>query len=343
MRFFKLLVLFNFIYSLGNSQMVSGDKTLFGNEWIQDDKTYFKISILKDGIYRVSYQELVKAGVSVDGVKGLHFFMINLGAEVPLFVSTSDHFSNEDYILFYGKKNRGELDQYLYQDPQKDQLNSDYSLYTDENTYFLSWNKSENNKRIKLKENEYDASNLPFLERFYQHVDKKVFSDLHFKPTHNGRDFIRYSSYDKGEGYGSEVNNLTQIHFHLDKIYYQGSHPKIHARYTGNASNHFIETNIGDLILNKFASNGYGVNDFEETFDSKHLANDLAVEIFGTKSDKDRHSLASITLTYAREYDFRGLSEFYFELGPSFIPRYLEIENFDYGSSPPILFRHRES
>ena len=235
------------------------------------------------------------------------------------------------------KKNRGQLDSYLYNKPNQDQLNPEYSLYTDQNTYYLSWNNRGDNLRIKSGINEYDPENLPSKERFYEHVEQKVFNDLHFKPTHNGRDFIRYSSYDLGEGYGSKVRQHTSIPFTLTNIYIQGSKPKVKIRYTGNSSNHFIETKINDLILNKFNSNGYRLNDFETEFNSSHLSENLNIDIIGNKGNNDRHSVATVKLTYPRAFDFRGQASFTFQLGKSFIPRYLEIANFNHSDNIPIL------
>ena len=338
MRFFIFLIFVGFSQSFLTGQMIRNGETFYGNEWMEKGKTYFKFSISEDGIYKISALDALASGITMKTLKGSQLFVINMGEQIPIYVSSSEFLTDEAYILFYAEKNKGKLDAHLYNDPEKQQLNIDYSLHSDVNAYYLGWNENVDNSRIEEKLNEFDPNNLPSKERFYQHVDKKIFNDFHFKPTHNGRDFIRYSSYDTGEGYGSFVRKETSVAFALDHIYLQGSRPKVKARFTGNASNHFIETKINDLILNQYFRNGYGINEFEVEFNSSHLSEDLVVDVIGNKGRSDKHSIASVSISYPRGFNFRGASTFDFQMSKSFIPRYLEIENFNTNGNGPLLF-----
>ncbi len=336
---FFILLFSILIYSTAvSAQMLESGKIFYGHEWIDDDKTYFKIKVAEDGIYRIDYKDLINAGFPSAELIGHQLLLINRGNQVPVFVSKTETLSSGDFIYFYGEKNRGEIDKYLYQNPDTQQLNPEYSLFTDQNVYYLSWNDQTDNLRFEELPNNLDPNNLPPQERFYQHEDKRVFSDFHFKPTHNERDFIRYSSYDEGEGYGSEIPHQSIIPFSLDNIYFQGTRPKVVARFAGTSSTHFIQTKINDLILNKYAHQGYGVNDFEFNFNFDHLSEQMEIEVIGVTGNKDRHSLACISLIYPRTFDFNDQSEFRFNLSASFIPRYVEVKNFDFGNTEPLLF-----
>lgn len=77
---YLLLSFFSFIAGLTiNAQMIVGTDTLYGNEWIRYDQSYYKISVGADGIYRLSYQSLSDAGVPVSSIAAEHFQLFYLG------------------------------------------------------------------------------------------------------------------------------------------------------------------------------------------------------------------------------------------------------------------------
>jgi hypothetical protein len=91
----------------------------------------YKIFIRKDGVYKITYDDLKKAGIDLKGVQASRLKLKNNGVEIPIYVySGGDGVFNEgDYIEFYAeaRKNKfsgGKID--LYNDP-----------FTDVNVYFL--------------------------------------------------------------------------------------------------------------------------------------------------------------------------------------------------------------
>ena len=60
-RIAKLFLVF-FIGSLSNLF------AQYGNEWIDYNKSYYRIPIAENGIYRLSYQTLVDAGIPVNAI-----------------------------------------------------------------------------------------------------------------------------------------------------------------------------------------------------------------------------------------------------------------------------------
>ena len=86
-------------------QMYVGADTLFGNEWIDFSKTYYKIKVAEDGIYRVSAAAMAAAGIP-SSVPADRFRLFCNGKETPLFVSTESTLGAQDYLEFYGEKNR---------------------------------------------------------------------------------------------------------------------------------------------------------------------------------------------------------------------------------------------
>ena len=94
------------------SQMLVGTDTLYGNEWINYDQSYYKISVAQDGIYKITRSDLDAAGIP-NSVNGNEFKLFSGGIEVPIYVSNNNTLGASDYIEFYGVKNRGDLDQFL--------------------------------------------------------------------------------------------------------------------------------------------------------------------------------------------------------------------------------------
>ena len=122
---------------LACAQMIVGQDTLYGNEWIDYDKTYYRIDVAEDGIYRIPYAQLQSAGLPVGSTDARFYQLWSLGEQQPMYVSTpSGPLQPGDYLEFYGEQNRSQLDRFLFEDPSQ-MLNPYYSLYTDTLAYFL--------------------------------------------------------------------------------------------------------------------------------------------------------------------------------------------------------------
>ena len=64
----KFYILISISFALTFTKVCS--QTLFGNEWINfasgqkySSQQYFKIPVVADGLYRISYSEMTKAGI----------------------------------------------------------------------------------------------------------------------------------------------------------------------------------------------------------------------------------------------------------------------------------------
>lgn len=127
-----------------------GKSQTFGNEWINYDQQYFKIHVSNDGIYRVSYSSLAAAGIPVGSIDPRGIQIFHNGEEQYIYIqgeNSSGIFDPNSYIEFYGMRNRGELDLDFY-DNSSNQVNPDYSFYSDTSAYFLTWSFSTSNRRF---------------------------------------------------------------------------------------------------------------------------------------------------------------------------------------------------
>ena len=164
--------------------MWNGTDTLYGNEWIHYDQSYFKISVAADGIYRIPYATLSAAGLPVDALNATQYQLWRLGEEQPLYTSTTGPLSDGDFLEFYGQKNRSELDRYLFRDPDNEMLNPWYSLFTDTSAYFLTW-VEPGEPTLRYESIDNDLTNLPEKEEWFWDTLRVNFSDAQFSKKYD--------------------------------------------------------------------------------------------------------------------------------------------------------------
>lgn len=111
-----------------------------GNEWIDYNRPYYKIPTAKDGIYKLTYNDLANAGVPVASLDPKTLQIFHRGREQSIFVSGEDdhQFNPSDFLEFYGKRNDGTLDAELYKQPSF-QPHKYHNLYSDTTAYFLTY------------------------------------------------------------------------------------------------------------------------------------------------------------------------------------------------------------
>ena len=108
-----------------------------GNEWIVPGQTYYKIKIVKDGLYKLDYQYLTQAGIS--GVAPNQLQIWRRGREIATYMGGNQTtLDPTSFIEFYALHNDGRLDAELYKQAV-DQPHLYYSFYTDTASYFITW------------------------------------------------------------------------------------------------------------------------------------------------------------------------------------------------------------
>jgi len=111
-----------------------------GNEWINFNQIYYKIKTAGNGIYRLSYNDLVDAGVPVGSIIASRYQIFHRGLEQAIFVQSlsGTPLQAGDFLEFYGQRNDGTLDADLYM-PSQAQPHKFYNLYSDTTAYFITW------------------------------------------------------------------------------------------------------------------------------------------------------------------------------------------------------------
>lgn len=145
--FKRLIFLSILLLTIGSNSFAQ----IYGNEWINFSQKYFKITITKEGLYKITFDDVTAKNIQTGILDPSKFQLFNKGIEVPLYItgSNDNQFNQGDIIYFYGVPNNASLDKPLYQNPS-DLPNDQVNLFTDENYYFLTYNPSQNGIRYNL-------------------------------------------------------------------------------------------------------------------------------------------------------------------------------------------------
>ncbi len=325
-------------------QIVRNGTTLYGNEWINYDQQYVKIKVGKDGIYRLTYQQLASAGLPVDQIDVSTFRLYWLGNEQRLHTSrVAGPLTSGDYLEFYGEKNRSQFDRYLFSDPDRQMLNPDYGLTTDTSAYFLTWTPgSPSSVRYEVVDNDLTGT-LPPAKNWYLHREKLVLSAAHFKGQINSRG-VRFSTYGEGEGFCTPGATRHTFNLPSTNIAVDGPQPQLHFRMTGNLGLHDVtmKWNGQDFVQFKFAAiNGEGGSVLvDSTIELNHSdlknTNTFLTTTSGASTNQIRFSI--VELIYPRSLSFNQEDELLIHLEDVRDGAYLEIENFNHAGMEPLVY-----
>lgn len=294
----------------------------FGNEWIDYSRPHYTFKITENGLYRISYETMLNAGIPVNTISVDDFQVFGKDREQPIWINDGgdNSFDFGDYIEFYGEKNDGWLDSLLYDDPNSI-ANPGYSLYNDTLTYFLTW-KPGNHERF-FQETDVNFANYPSQNYFIQREAIMYSNQYHGGYAINNA----YSSfYQEGEGWGSSnwngANNFTRTIPVSTPSPYQGaeapdvkfhgkSNANSNASFTGEGNHHLRwELQNTNRILYDEVFIGYRQTIVDTVFPSSLLTNGNTNVLFKIIGDQgaqtDFQSVNYLYLEYPRQPNLNG-------------------------------------
>jgi hypothetical protein len=318
------------------------------NSWIDYSKTYYKFYIYKDTLCRIPGSVLATSGLG--SVNADHFQLWRNGQQVRLYTTVSNApLSASDYIEFWGEMNDGKPDKALYRD-QDFQLNEKFSLETDTAAYFLTVNPAGGNLRYTTAVNTAPSTATPDAY-FMRSIDVHYKKLLNRGYANRVGEYVYSSAYDPGEGFTSGdviPSNPLQERFVPLNLYTAGPANGFSVRVNaaGNAENtRNLKINVngptGTEIYNVgmpfFTYRKVAINNLPLALLTNTTNVIIAVtDVSGVSTD--RLVVATVGITYPSTFNFNNAKQFYFELGPSATGNYLNISNFNAGSSQPILY-----
>lgn len=331
--------------------------TAFGqitaNNWIDYNKTYYKFYIEDEKLTRIEYDALQASGIPLQGAG---FQLFYKGEEVPIYVTTDGTFGTNDYIEFVGKRNDGEFDTQLYREEEW-QVSKYWSLFTDDAAFFLAWDNSQPNLRYENAAN--DIVNVPQKDEYFDHTINKTYTNTFtpgLAPRLVGGVNNYFADFNLGEGFtSSDVVGGESENFSLKThdVYDDGGTASLEIKVLGKSDDIRALPDHHSIV----SINGVDIFDecyegFEQSIKNVNIPlsilqedNDLILHSVGDKWSPlstiqnpaiDKNALGYTYITYKRGFDFDNDRFFAFSLEND-DNRYIEIENFNGGSSP-ILY-----
>jgi len=321
-----------------NAQIWNGADTLYGNEWIRFDQSYFKFQITEDGLFRINGQTLAAAGIPVADIQASQYQLFAEGRELPVFVSTAGTLGDGNFIEFYGRKNRSSFDRHLFAAPDDELFNPEFSMFTDSAAYFLTW-APPGTPTLRYQNIANDLTNLPPKENFGWAEAATVLFDTYTYLSHPvaGEALIE-SVFDKGEGWGGKSFQSREVIFPPRHIYPDaGLNARFEVRLFASNTEHHLLIKSNDQVVIDQSFNGYHLQTY--TFEKPAgtlLADNEKVKYEGVTGSADKYALAFAKMRYPRLFKFENLPAFTFQLDGNGAAQYLEIEEFAGGTSPVI-------
>jgi len=303
---------------LASSQ--TGGAYSYFNEWYQPGQDYIKLRLDKDGLYRVTLNDLSNAGVDVNNLDPTNLQVFLRGEEVPLRMVTVG--SQLNYFEFLGKRNDGQLDSMLYRtvnppfrsDPTQ-QTNRFSSLFTDTTAYFVTWNGSvATPSRIQtISPTNYSSYNP---EPWYRYRSLQEHTDFYFPGggSNNNAYHVLNPDYVSGEGFigrGFEIGSYREYDIPTPGYANSGTPSKIISRVvsTTTTNEHIlaIRVNGTELYRDTTININIGTREFTTT---QSLSNNTVIRFvpLGGGTGPDRGSTCWDLIEYDRIFDLEDSS-----------------------------------
>ncbi|MCQ2958564.1 MAG: C25 family cysteine peptidase [Bacteroidales bacterium] len=316
--------------------------SLFGqysNSWIDYSQRYFRIPITSEGVYKVTYDDLVANGISVGDFDHRNLQVIHNGKVIPLFVSAQSDgiFRNTDYFEFYAEGgNNGWLDSRVYYSGVP--FNEEYSLYNDTASYFLTFANTLESPRYDTVRN-VDYSKYSALSYCYRTIRNN------YKSTFNETNSSSYIL--PAEGW---CDNYFDMGSSIQKILSTPNYASI-----GESS--MIKFGIGgfsetqhDIVVTVSSDKAKRYQKTYSDYNAIHdkivtdepLASTTTVTFQSVGGDKtaDKNAVSYVEIVYPCKLNFNNQNFFKFTVPAVESEEYilLEITNFNAGGTTPILY-----
>lgn len=316
----------------------------FGNEWIVANQQYYKISVAKTGIYRVTYTDLLTAGFPVASVDPRVIQVYHRGIEQSIFfkhdqLPADGRFDNTEFFEFFGKKNDGALDADLYQ-PASAQPHGHFNLFSDTSAYFLTWN----NQLVPGKRMEvFFENNVTSQPKEASHTQERmqVVYDQYSAGFSFG-DFTQASHFDVGEGWtGIAAQPGQSRDYVIDQVVNPtpaAGAPQLEVFLVGRSDTpHSVEVYAGPnasslRLIGAQSFSGYQTRTITTSLSWTDIGADGRVFVrcsaLASTSNRPQFSVSYIRLLFPQNFNLSGLTEQMFLLNSNGIGKsYVEWDN----------------
>lgn len=320
--------------------------------WINFSQTYYKLSTAQDAIYRVTYNDLLAAGVPVNSVDPRVIQVFHRGNEQAILfqhaqVPPDGKFDSNEYFEFYGRRNDGTRDGGLYK-PADLQPHALYNLFSDTAAFFLSWNLLPVPGKRMGTYSEVNTNGLP-AEPFQLSEAQQVLT-TDYSGGVTVADVLQYTHFDQGEGWTGPVicvgnsgcTGFQDFTFNLPRLVTSANPPVLEVQLNGREDLlHQVEILAGPTVGSlRVVETVNFVNYETPTVTIPLLWSDIAantllvrIKVNGVGGGRDRVSASYLKIAYPQSFDMAGASEKVFSLAENAGNRsYLEVQNAPVGA-----------
>ena len=313
----------------------------YNNEWIDYSKTYYKFKVGTTGLYRLTEATLNTVGLA--NTPAEHFQLWRNGTQVPIYTSVSTGpLGAGGYLEFWGEKNDGKPDNQLYLNPDF-QISNKHSLLTDTAAFFLTINTATPNLRLVNTPNIIAGNMIPAEPYFIHTAGVYPKQQINVGRYINAGEYVYSSSYDQGEVWSCTDLYPNQSYSASTQLFQYNGGPTprlaVHAVGNGLYPRRFIVKVNNDSVFGRqldylaYSRDTFNVSPALLSSGTANIqVTNLAVDIY------DRMVVSQFELTYARTFNFGNERNFEFQLPANPTGNYLEISNFNYGGTAPVLY-----
>ena len=318
------------------------------NSWINFNQTYFRIPVAKDGVYRLTYSDLLSAGFPVNAVDPRFIQIIHRGTQQAILFKNDQQpadskFDATEYFEFYGQRNDGTLDARLYK-PASAQPHPYYNIYSDTAAYFLTWNLAPVQGKRMSTFSEVNVSALP--TQTSQTSQRLSVLAQQYSGGETLADVIQYSYFNAGEGWtGTTICSGTSgctgqqdvVIENITNTVTSAASPTIEVQLAGREDlNHVAEIYAGAssaslrLIATQSFAN-YETPTVTSSLNWSDVGADgkvvVRVKALGSGGSRDLLSISYIKIRFAQNFDMTGQTEKQFTLSTGVAKSYIELPN----------------
>jgi hypothetical protein len=315
----------------------------YNNEWIDFSKTYYKFKVGANGLYRISQNVLTTAGLG--NTPAQNFQLFRNGKEIPIYTSVASGLLGAgDYIEFVGEMNDGKADKALYYNPAY-QHTTKWSLQTDTAVYFLTVNPTGSTFHFLNAANDTTNNVLPAEPYFLYTAGSYFRAKINPGFAQDLQEYVYSASYDIGEFWSSgniyPGGPFADVQNNLN-VYAAGPDATIRFGAAGATPNsRSMQLTVNGNIVKDTTMDGFSdllttapvplstINSGTATI--QYVNSNIALP-------NDRMVASFYELTYPRQFNFGGQSNFFFELPAKSSGYFLNITNFNGGGAIPVLY-----
>jgi len=183
--------------------------------WITPNKTYLKLYVIEDGVYRIDKTDFTNNGVNTSGIDPRTVKVLYKGNQIPIFFQgeSDGTFDDADYLDFYGVRNYGGPTKHYngYSNAVEYVTEEKYNNYSDTNAYWIDWG---GNNGVRMEVSNFVSP--------LNHPDNFSMQPVHFErdiiyylgETVNSNTDFRYFSNEKvaGESWFWKVMSTNDVH-----------------------------------------------------------------------------------------------------------------------------------